>query len=62
MFNYRLKKDLGPDANVQKGKIYNEYFIITGVKDEPYFVKDAAEENKFDWELIPEKRSYPGIL
>jgi hypothetical protein len=62
MFNYQLLVDMGPNANIEKDHVYNEYFIIEGVRDEPYFVKEAVEENQDNWKRIVDKRYYPGLI
>lgn len=62
MFEYKLLADYGINANIRVGETYNQYYIVTGVKSEPCFVKDLVSEDDKKWELTPSKRVYPQLL
>jgi hypothetical protein len=57
MFYYKLLVSLGPNANVKQGEVYEQSHFITGVRDNPYLVQEAAEvPGQRDWLLIAPTR------
>lgn len=62
MFEYKLLTSYGSNSNLIVGNIYNQYYIVTGVKSEPCFVKDLIAENEANWQIIASKRVYSQLF